>query len=144
MLQVEAANAYARADAITNRLYITEQTSNILKLRTKAIAAAIFADTRTLMKGRYLRRWARRLQTFSFSSEDAVVLSYGSFGIDIELGTVGVDAIITCDIKLAENFTKRNVEIEERFASMVLSLPQEYKVLRLPQVMTTSTVLAFL
>lgn len=39
LLQVEAANAYARIATITDRLYITEQTYNILKLRTESFAA---------------------------------------------------------------------------------------------------------
>lgn len=89
VLQVEAANSYAHIATIANRLYITEQTANILKRRTEIFAAPILADTRALKKARYLRRWARRLTDFAFSSEDAIVLAYGSFGLDVESKTVG-------------------------------------------------------
>jgi hypothetical protein len=97
VLQVEAANSYAYIATITKHLYITEQTSNILKRRTPIFASPILADTRPLMKARYLRRWARRLTEFGFSSEDAIVVAYGSFGLDVESQSVGVDAIITTD-----------------------------------------------
>jgi hypothetical protein len=142
LLQIEAANSYAHIATITNRLYITEQTSNILKLRTQVFAAPILADTRTLRKARYLRRWARRLRDFAFSPEDAVVLAHGSFGVDIELQTVGVEAIITTDIRLAERYHESQGGIEERFSDMILNLPPPYAELSLPQVVTTGALLA--
>ena len=143
ILQVEAANSYAYIATITNRLYITEQTSNILKRRTPIFAAPILADTRPLKKARYLRRWARRLTEFGFSSEDAIVLAYGSFGLDVESETVGVDAIITTDIRLADRYKQRNPEINNRFNDMITNLPEAYRQIKLPQVLTTATVLTF-
>ena len=143
VLQVEAANSYAYIATITNRLYITEQTSNILKRRTPTFAASILADTRPLKKARYLRRWARRLTEFGFSSEDAIVLAYGSFGLDVESETVGVDAIITTDIRLADRYKQRNPEINNRFNDMITNLPEVYRQIRLPQVLTTATILTF-
>ena len=142
VLQVEAANSYAHIATIANRLYITEQTANILKRRTEIFAAPILADTRALKKARYLRRWARRLTDFAFSSEDAIVLAYGSFGLDVESKTVGVDAIITTDIRLAEHYERRHGEIKQRFDDMIVNLPETYAVLRLPQVLTTAAILA--
>lgn len=59
VLQVEAANSYAYVATIAYHLYITEQTSNILKRRTQIFAAPILAETHPLTKARYLRRWAR-------------------------------------------------------------------------------------
>jgi hypothetical protein len=142
LLQIEAANSYARIATITNRLYITEQTSNVLKLRAQVFAAPILADTRALKKARYLRRWARRLKEFSFSPEDAVVLAYGSFGVDIQLQTVGVDPIITTDIRLADHYHERHSGIEDRFNDMISDLPEPYAGLGLPQVVTTARLLA--
>src|SRR5881409_1072021 len=66
VLQVEAANSYAYVATVVKRLYITEQTSNILKRRTQIFAAPLLAETRPLKKARYLRRWARRLTEFGF------------------------------------------------------------------------------
>lgn len=142
ILQVEAANSYAYVATIANRLYITEQTANILKLRTQIFAAPLLAETRPLKKARYLRRWARRLTDFAFSSEDAIVLAYGSFGLDVESKTIGVDAIITTDIRLAEHYERRHAEIQTRFDDMIAKLPEPYAVLKLPQVLTTAAILA--
>ena len=140
---MEAANSYAYVATIANRLHITEQTSNILKRRTPIFAAPLLDDTRPLMKARYLRRWARRLTEFGFSSEDAIVLSYGSFGLDVESKTVGVDAIITTDIQLANRYNQRHPEIKTRFNDMITNWPEAYRQLSLPQVLTTATVLTF-
>jgi len=143
VLQVEAANSYAYIATIANRLYITEQTLNILKRRTPIFAAPILADTCPLKKARYLRRWARRLTEFGFSSEDAIVLAYGNFGLDVESQTVGVDAIITTDIRLANRYDQKNPEIKNRFNDMITNFPEAYRELRLPHVLTTATVLTF-
>jgi hypothetical protein len=142
VLQVEAANSYAYVATIANWIYITEQTANILKRRTEIFAAPLLAETRSLKKARYLRRWARRLTSFAFSSEDAIVLAYGSFGLDVERKKVGVDAIITTDIRLAENYERRYSEIRNRFDDMIVNLPESYAVLRLPQIITTAAILA--
>ena len=141
VLQVEAANSFAYVATVANHLYITEQTSNILKRRTPIFAVPILAETRPLKKARYLRRWARRLSEFGFSSEDAIVLAYGSFGLDVESQTVGVDAIITTDIQLAGRFNQRHPEIKGRFDDMIVNLPKAYSQVTLPQVVTTATVL---
>jgi hypothetical protein len=141
VLQVEAANSYAYIATVANHLYITVQTSNILKRRTPIFAAPILAGTRPLKKARYLRRWARPLTEFGFSSEDAIVLAFGSFGLDLESQTVGVDAIITTDIRLANRYNQRHPEIKVRFNDMIVNLPEPYSQLTLPQVVTTATVL---
>lgn len=143
VLQVEAANSYAYVATIANHRYITEQTSNILKRRMQIFAAPILAETHPLTKARYLRRWARRLTEFAFSSEDAIILAYGSFGLDVESRTVGVEAIITTDIRLADRYNQRHPEIKNRFNDMITNLPEAYRQLELPQVLTTATVLTF-
>lgn len=142
VLQVEAANSYAYVANIATHLYITEQTANILKRRTQIFAEPFLAETRPLKKARYLRRWARRLTDFAFSHEDAIVLAYGSFGLDVESRTIGVDAIITTDVRLAQQYERRHSEIKNRFEEMIVNLPEAYAVLSLPQVLTTAAVLA--
>ena len=137
LLQAEAANAYARLRGLDVRLYITLQTAHILHGRPAVFAAAVLNQTHTLQKARYLRRWARRLRAFGFSPEDAIVIAYGSFGVDMHIQQVGVEAVITNDLKLAANFGTRYQEINARFAQMVLNLPEPYRTLMLPQVLTT-------
>lgn len=141
-LQVEADNVYSRVCALTSQVYITEQTFHILQLRTPVFAAAIIADTRTMKKGRYLRRWARRLRELSFSPEDAIVLAYGSFGVDLLSQIAGAEAIVTGDLKLAAHFNAKHSEIKEKFENMISNLSEPYNKLSLPAVVTTAFVLA--
>jgi hypothetical protein len=140
--QVEAANVYARLCSLTSRLYITEQTAHILHRRPQLFAAPMLADTQVLQKGRYLRRWARRLRELSFSPEDAIVLAYGSFGIDVRRVSVGVEIIVTNDLKLASHFSARYAEIERRFEEMIVHVAGPYTRLTLPRVVTTARILA--
>ncbi|HZS44099.1 MAG TPA: hypothetical protein VFC63_03285 [Blastocatellia bacterium] len=81
------------------------------------------------------------MKDFSFSPEDAIILAYGSFGFDLEKQTVGVDMIVTTDQGLEKNYFRNFDQIEKRFKDMILNLPEPYKDLRLPRVITTATVL---
>jgi hypothetical protein len=141
LLQVEAAGAYARVASFTSSLWITEQTANILRLRTPLFAASILSDCRTFKKGRYLRRWARRLRDFDFSPEDAIVLAYASFGVSADGMQIGTEAIVTADLRLAAHYEDNSAEIEQRFNEMVTALAGVYATLTLPRVFTTADVL---
>lgn len=141
LLQVEAAGAYARAASLAGSLWITEQTANVLRLRPSVFALSILSDCGTFRKGRYLRRWARRLCDFGFSPEDAVVLAYGSFGVSADGAQVGADTVVTADLKLALRYENSFAEIERRFGDMVSALPGVYATLTLPRVLTTADVL---
>jgi hypothetical protein len=140
--QVEAANVYAQLCIPPRRLYMTEQTAHILHRRPPLFAAPFLTDTYPLQKGRYLRRWARRLRALMFAPEDAIVVAYGSFGIDARVPSVGVEAIVTNDVRLATNFHTHQAEIACRFYDMIAQLPAPYAALTLPTVVTTSSILA--
>jgi hypothetical protein len=140
--QAEAANVWSRLRALHIPLYITEQTEHILQRRPVLFAAALLAHTRALQKGRYLRRWARRLREVDFSPEDAIVIAYGSFGLDLQSQRVGVEAVITNDLKLRTNFHARLAAIKDRFENMVVQLPEPYREVTLPRVVATAEVLA--
>jgi hypothetical protein len=79
---------------------------------------ALLAQTRTLKKGRYLRRWARRLREVGFSHEDAIVIAYGSFGLDLQSHQIGVEAVVTNDLKLRANFHAQLSAIRNHFAQI--------------------------
>jgi hypothetical protein len=140
--QVEAANVYAQLCRPPQRLYITEQTVQILRRRPPLFAAPFLAETSPSQKGRYLRRWARRLRALMFAPEDAIIVAYGSFGIDARLPSVGVEAIVTNDVRLATHFHTRQAEIARRFQDMIAQLPAPYAALTLPTVVTTASILA--
>lgn len=141
VLQTESANAYARIAGRTSKLFITEQTFNILTLRTPVFAAPLLAEAQPLLKGRYLRRWARRLRDAGFSPEDAVVIAYGSFGVSSDRASVGVDMIVTTDLKMALRYNQNFNEIQSRFNDMRTNLTPAYAALRLPEILTSADVL---
>ena len=139
--QVEAANVYAQLCLRPCHLYITEQTANILRRRPSIFASSLLASTYSLQKGRYLRRWARRLRALMFAPEDAIVLAYGSFGVDLRVLRLGVEVIVTNDLKLATHFATNEAEIARRFHEMIAQLPAPYTTLTLPEVVTTTRLL---
>jgi hypothetical protein len=141
LLQAEAANAYDRLCALANQLYITEETANILQRRPAVFASPFLADTQTLTKARYLRRWARRLRELSFSPEDAIVVAYASFGVDLKTHAIGAQLIVTGDLKLIAHFNVKQEEIRVRFEDMISSLPPPYQTLTLPKIMTPTDIL---
>ena len=142
LAQVEAANVYAQLCIPPRRLYITAQTAHILHRRPPLFAAPFLAETYALQKGRCLRRWARRLRALMFAPEDAIVVAYGSFGIDAHRASIGVEAIVTNDLKLATHFHAHQAEIVHRFQDMIAQLPTPYAALTLPEIVTTANILS--
>jgi hypothetical protein len=140
--QVEAANVYAQLCAPPRRLYSTAQTAHILHRRPPLIAAPLLVETQPLQKGRYLRRWARRLRELTFAPEDAIVVAYDSFGLDLRIPSIGVEAIVIADQRLTTHFRARHEEIAPRFRDIIVQLPAPYAALTLPAVMTTASILA--
>jgi hypothetical protein len=140
--QAEAANVWARLRSLRIPLYITEQTAHILQRRSPLFAAELLAQTQALKKGRYLRRWARRLRAEGVSPEDAVVIAYGSFGVDLQRQRIGVEVIVTNDAKLAATVRVRFATLRDQFAQMIGQFPEPYRQLALPTVLTTAEVLA--
>lgn len=139
--QIETMKAWIRIARFTGQVYITQQSANVLQLRQPKYANEILNNTEMLRKGRYLRRWARRLRDYVFTREDAVIIAYASFGVDLASGNLGADAIVTTDLHLARNFDTRHSEIQERFDLMVKSLAEPYRGLSLPEVVTPAVVL---
>lgn len=142
LLRVSAAGAYARVASLTNSLWITEQTANILRRRAPVFAASILSDCRTFKKGRYLRRWARRLRDVEFSAEDAIVLAYASFGVAADGTQIGTEAIVSADLRLATRYEDNSADIKRRFNEMLTALAGVYATLALPRVITTADVLS--
>lgn len=140
--QVEVIKVQIHLARLAWQTYITQQTANLLQLRPPRYANAILNNTKVLQKGPYLRRWARRLRDFVFTREDAVILAYGSFGVDPAVPGVGVEVIVTTDLRLTTNFDTRYAEIKERFDRMTANLPEPYRNSALPEVMTPATVLS--
>jgi hypothetical protein len=104
------------------RIYVTEETLAVIHRIPSRSRSALAAEFLRLEKGKYLKRWARRLQGFGFSAEDARVLSYASFGLDRQAKQLGVEMVITADRKLVERFLQYRPAIARRFHAMTVQL----------------------
>ena len=124
--QQDATDAFAQLHQLTQRLYITKESYNVLTRREARYAQLILQRTQYLHKARYQRRWARRLRSFNFTREDALVLAYGSFGVDLAAQLAGVEVIVTTDLGMVNNFNAQYAKIKLRFEQMVFSLPEPY------------------
>lgn len=139
--QRESASAFDMLHRRGIQINITHQTANILRTRPPRFASSLLTLTTELQKGPYHRRWARRLREQSFSREDAVILSYGSFGVNSESNLAAIQTIITTDQKLVANYDHRKSEIESRFAQMIQNLAEPYSMLDLPEVLSVANYL---
>ena len=125
-----------------NRLFISSASQNVLaRLRIPAEARALLLTVSVLARGKYSRRWARRLRTFGFTGEDANILSLGSFGVSDDLPGLGANIIVTFDLPMIHNFTVRRSAIEKRFTAMTTQLPSPFSLARLPRLATVEAIL---
>ena len=86
-------------------LYITPELQHLLERPANLpIASPFLPYLRVLSPGRYLKRWCRRLTEESFSHEDALILSYASFGFDEIEKTFGVEVVLTNDLSMKDRF----------------------------------------
>jgi hypothetical protein len=140
--QQEATDAFVKLHQLAERLCITRGSHNILVRRKPQYAQLILQRTQFLHKARYQRHWARCLRSFSFTREDALVLAYGSFGVDLTTQLAGVEVIVTTDIGMVNNFKEQHAKIKLRFEQMIFNLPDPYPSLHLPIVLSVASALA--
>jgi len=119
------------------RLYVTPQLLHILQRPANiSIASALLPDLHLLTAGRYLRRWARRLREEGVSREDALIVSYASFGIDEHTETFGTDVVLTTDVALKVHYETNFDRLTARFQRMTSQLKAPYRNARLPTLLT--------
>jgi hypothetical protein len=118
-------------------LYITPELWHILERSANLpLAGPLLPYLRVLHPGRYLKRWRRRLTEESFSHEDALILSYASFGFDALEETFGVEIVLTNDMRMKANYEQCFPRIEARFTRMTRQLRAPYQQATLPEVMS--------
>ncbi len=123
--------------------YITPQSLHILERLTARNEVRDFLDEVDVIQvGRYVRRWARRLREHGFTREDAVVLSLGTFGTDVDGGILGVGAVITLDLPLTNNFYHHRSTLEKRLRAMTQQLRVPYHRAALPELWQPGKALA--
>ena len=118
-------------------IYITEQLLHILSQpHTFHVPQVLLPRFHVLKAGRYLRRWARRLRKEGFSREDALLVSYASFGVDAERGVSGTEVVLTTDFALKTCYEGHFVYLTQRFERMTWQLQPPYRNATLPTVLT--------
>lgn len=142
--QIVASQVFQLTTVLMGNSHITRETYNILKKnQNKAITKVILPMLKILDRGKYFKRWARRLTDFNFSYEDAKIISYVSFGINLITQKLGMDVIITNDQKLIDRYNLNFNEIENRFTRMVVSLAPPYQNASLPNIVTPAEMLVY-
>jgi hypothetical protein len=121
-------------------LYLTLETYHLVR-RPYHLANAILPELHVLQPGKYLRRWRRRLMDYGFSREDALILSYASFGLDLTSNRLGVEIVVTTDRVMRARWQQHRHAIEKRFRRMTCQLKAPYRETTLPTVLTPEEVL---
>lgn len=70
------------------------------------------------------------------------MLAYCNFGLDENRQLLGIEALITTDGKLCNNYEEEQAKIQLRFARMVAGLRAPYTASKLSAVLTPPAVLA--
>jgi hypothetical protein len=132
-----------RAEGV--RLYMTPQLLHILQRPSNLpIASVLLPDLHLLQAGRYLRRWARRLREEGISREDALIVSYASFGLDERTEAFGTDVVLTTDVALKVHYEAHFDRLMERFHRMTSQLKVPYQDAGLPTLITPEKLLDWL
>ena len=88
-------------------LYITLELWHLLERPANLpIVSPFLSYLRILRPGRYLKQWVRRLTEEGFSHEDAMILSYASFGFDALEKTFGVESVLTNDLRMKDRYVQ--------------------------------------
>lgn len=125
--------SFAQSDV---RVFIVPSTDRILKAKhDDAIEVRDFREhVEIIVSAPYWRRWARRLQAFGFTREDARVLSLGTFGTDNDESFLGTDEILTFDKPMVNLFRIRQKQIQAKLDAMKNDLEPPYDEAGLPDV----------
>jgi hypothetical protein len=122
-------------------LYVSPELWHILERpANRPLASPVLPSLRVLTPGRYLKRWCRRLTQESFTHEDALILSYASFGFDELEETFGVEAVLTNDLRMKARYDQDFPRIRDRFLRMIRALKSPYHRATLPEVLSAAEV----
>ncbi|HFD39505.1 MAG TPA: hypothetical protein ENJ31_06615 [Anaerolineae bacterium] len=126
-------------------LYILPHSMHVLERFSPSPEIAWLTDTvQTIQFGRYVRRWARRLRGYGFTREDAVVLSLGTFGTNDQGSILGVEAVVTLDRPIINNYRHHRDSLVGRLAAMTRQLPAPFCDAALPDLQSPDETLAAL
>ncbi len=100
--EVYALDLFEHARDENLRLFIVPPTNKVLRQlgdlpRYSALIDLFLIRVETALPARYFKRWARRLQEYGFTPEDANVLALATFCTGAEADFLGVHTVATFD-----------------------------------------------
>lgn len=142
--QVISTRVFEALISASKRMYMTQETHHSALKRSPIVGDFILPLIIPLSKGRYLKRWARRLRELSLTREDALIVANATFGLDASQQTLGADVIITLDQGLIRKFNDVFNLAQTRLKRMTSHLHPPYSNATLPAVLTPVEVLRLL
>ncbi len=130
------------AQAHNTRLFVQEEAYNILSRFPQPEIRLLLSYVEVMKAARYFKRWARRLRSYGFTREDAKLLALAVFGTDEAKSILGVQAILTLDASLIQNYRFNFTSLEKRLKKMRVDLPSPYNAVELPLIMSPGEALA--
>jgi hypothetical protein len=135
-----ALDLYERAGSHGLRQFMVPSTESVLRRlgerpRYTAIIHLFRQYVEVAFPTRYFKRWARRLQGYGFTPEDAGVLALGTFGTDQDARILGMHVVVTFDQPMVTQWATQRAAIQAHFAAMQQGLPMPYRQTDLPQVL---------
>jgi hypothetical protein len=145
--EVFALDLFERAAENRLRLFVIPSTDALLRQlrelpRYSALIDLFLSRVDTALPTRYFKRWARRLQDYGFTPEDAHVLSLATFSTNEQRTILGQHYLATFDRPMIQQWATMLDSIEAHLATMRPDLPEPYSRARLPQAVRPQEVVA--
>ena len=130
---------YDRAGSRALWPFMVPSTENVLRRlenlpRYAAILRLFRQRVAVAFPTRYFKRWARRLQRYGFTPEDASVLALATFGTDNDAKILGMHAVVTFDRPMITQWVAQQAAIQAHCAAMQHNIPIPYCQAPLPRV----------
>ncbi len=137
--ELYALDLFKRPNAESLRLFIAPPTNHLLHQlnylpRYAAVIDRFLNHVGVTQSTRYFKRWARRLQDYGFTPEDAHILALATFGSNPGGDILGMDFVATFDQPMIRQWATQFNAIQDHLMAMRNELPDPYRQAVLPQV----------
>jgi hypothetical protein len=137
--EVFTLDLFERAADDRLRLFVVPPTGNVLRQlrdlpRYSALIDLFLNRVETIVPTRYFKSWARRLQAYGFTPEDALVLSLATFSTNEQLTSLSLHYVATFDQHIIQQWAASIDSIEAHLTAMRPYLSEPYSRAGLPQV----------
>jgi hypothetical protein len=138
--EIFALDFFERAAHEGLRLFIVPPTHKVLRQlhdlpRYAALIEIFLTRVELASPTRYFKRWARRVQDYGFTPEDANVLALATFCTGQEGDFLGVHTVVTFDQPMMHHWELQRSAIQEHLTTMRKDLPEPYRSAALPHVL---------